>query len=220
MATTTTRLGLRKPATTDVVNVTTDISDNMDTIDSEVGIEVVTSFPTDPYAGKLVMRNDLGNQLYVFGGLVWLRIMVEEQQTAIMAPVEDWDTTGIASFTNMAYDAYTPTVSVTFTAPPSGIVYVTTTAALEGSAGTTAYVAWEMRENNVSGSIVHAATDDVKAVAQQDLFNHQGSTRTRATGLTPGNQYYARVMKRINQGGGSWGQIFYAGLLVEPAITS
>lgn len=34
MATTTTKLGLRKPAGTDLINVTTDISDNMDLIDA------------------------------------------------------------------------------------------------------------------------------------------------------------------------------------------
>jgi hypothetical protein len=36
MATSTTKLLLRKPATTDLVNVTTDISDNMDLIDSKL----------------------------------------------------------------------------------------------------------------------------------------------------------------------------------------
>lgn len=36
MATTTTNLGLRKPAKTDYVNVVTDLNDNMDTIDSSV----------------------------------------------------------------------------------------------------------------------------------------------------------------------------------------
>lgn len=36
MATTTTNLGLRKPAKTDYINVVTDLDDNMDTIDSSV----------------------------------------------------------------------------------------------------------------------------------------------------------------------------------------
>lgn len=43
MATTTATLGLRKPATTDTVNVTTDISDNMDLLDAAVAARVAKS---------------------------------------------------------------------------------------------------------------------------------------------------------------------------------
>lgn len=72
MATTTTKLSLRKPDTTDTVNVETDLNDNYDIIDTEMGTEVRTSFPASPYTGKLVMRSDLQNRIYSYNGTGWV----------------------------------------------------------------------------------------------------------------------------------------------------
>jgi hypothetical protein len=75
MATTTTRLSLRKPEDStpdDPVDVTTDISDNMDKIDTAAGMERVAAFPGAPYIGKPVMRSDQDDRLYVYNGTSWL----------------------------------------------------------------------------------------------------------------------------------------------------
>lgn len=74
MATTTTRLSLRKPATSDLVNVTTDISNNMDTIDAAVGFERLGAFPGAPYTGKPVMRSDLSDRLFAYNGSLWTKV--------------------------------------------------------------------------------------------------------------------------------------------------
>lgn len=44
MATSTTKVGLRKPALADLVNVTTDISNNMDLIDARIGSKVMVRY--------------------------------------------------------------------------------------------------------------------------------------------------------------------------------
>lgn len=62
MATTTTRLALRKPAGTDTVNVATDINASMDTIDTVVGFTNASSStrPSTPFTGQGVLESDTG----------------------------------------------------------------------------------------------------------------------------------------------------------------
>jgi hypothetical protein len=72
MATTTTRLALRKPAGSDNVNVTTDISDSMDKIDTAATFENLSSFPGSPFTGKSVQRSDLAQQPYYYTGFSWV----------------------------------------------------------------------------------------------------------------------------------------------------
>lgn len=72
MATFTTKLGLRKPATTDFVNVTTDISDSMDIIDNAIGFHRQASFPGSPYTGRALLRSDLSDNAFVYNGTVWM----------------------------------------------------------------------------------------------------------------------------------------------------
>lgn len=79
MATTTTRLGLRKPAGADNVNVTTDISDSMDKIDTAATMESLTSFPVAPFTGKTIQRSDLNNQPYFYTGSIWVPIAFNRQ---------------------------------------------------------------------------------------------------------------------------------------------
>lgn len=75
MATSTTRLSLRKPEPTDTVNVTTDIGGNMDVIDREMGMEVRSDFPVSPYNGKIVYRSDLGKS-YVYQTPSWRNLFL------------------------------------------------------------------------------------------------------------------------------------------------
>lgn len=69
MATTTTKLGMRKPAPSDAVDVTADISNNMDVLDVAVGTTVCTSStrPSTPYTGQKIYETDTGFQ-YIWNG--------------------------------------------------------------------------------------------------------------------------------------------------------
>ena len=73
MASLTSRLKLRKPATTDTVNVDTDLSANYDIIDLIAGYQVVTSGtrPSTPYVGQTIFETDT-NKNYMWNGTIWL----------------------------------------------------------------------------------------------------------------------------------------------------
>lgn len=75
MATTTTRLGLRKPATTDLITVGTDLDANYDLIDLAVGYTVCTSItrPATPYSGQAIYETDTA-RTYVRSGAAWLLV--------------------------------------------------------------------------------------------------------------------------------------------------
>lgn len=212
MATTTTRLNLRKPATSDTVNVTTDISNNMDTLDTAAGFERRTDFPSSPFTGKAVMRSDRSDRCYVYDGTNWEEVLI---RSAIMAVQQDFDETQVTT-TSTSYTSLSPAVEITFVAPPSGAVIVTVTANLECVSPSSAFASWEMRETDSSGTIKHSATDAVKAVCQQDDSLHQGSTRALASGLTAGTTYYVRVMCRSTSS--NTATFFYRGLMVEPVL--
>lgn len=61
----TSRVGLHQPAPTDLVNVTTDLNDNMDRLDAAVGFENVSDFPAAPFAGKAI---NFGSYAYFHNG--------------------------------------------------------------------------------------------------------------------------------------------------------
>lgn len=79
MATTTTRLGLRKPARTDLVAVLTDLDGNYDAIDAAVGITVCTSTtrPSTPYDGQSIYETDTHNRL-VWDGSGWVHLTIPQ----------------------------------------------------------------------------------------------------------------------------------------------
>lgn len=62
MASTTTRLGLRKPAPSDAVDVTADLSNNYDVLDASIGIIVCTNAtrPSVPFVGLEILETDTG----------------------------------------------------------------------------------------------------------------------------------------------------------------
>lgn len=68
--TTTPRLSLYKPAAVDNVNVTTDVNNNMDTLDLAPGFQVVTSTtrPSTPYSGKAIAESDTSYRSYFSNG--------------------------------------------------------------------------------------------------------------------------------------------------------
>ena len=72
MATSTARLGLRKPATSDTVDVALDIAASMDTLDLNYGFRVCTSGtrPGTPFQGQLIYETDTGDK-YFYNGTSW-----------------------------------------------------------------------------------------------------------------------------------------------------
>lgn len=77
MATTTTRLGLTKPATTDLVDVVVDLNTPYDVIDSVIPFVVCTSTtrPSVPYKGLAIYETDTHNHL-VWSGTLWIHVTV------------------------------------------------------------------------------------------------------------------------------------------------
>jgi hypothetical protein len=95
--------------------------------------------------------------------------------------------------------AGSPTVSVTFLAPTSGMAMIVIGMRCQDDAGSnTVYLDYEVRNNNVSGSVVFATG----AVERRlDLpgsgavtFQPNASKVSIVTGLTPGNTYFVRTM--------------------------
>lgn len=82
MATTTTRLGLRKPdpdpVTGDFVDAQLDVNDNMDNLDGKMPLVVCTSGtrPGSPYQGQPIFETDTGNVLF-HNGTGWKRLLSE-----------------------------------------------------------------------------------------------------------------------------------------------
>jgi hypothetical protein len=85
MATSTTRLALRKPdpdpVTGNNVNVATDVNDNMDKLDGVIGFTVCTSGtrPGSPFQGQPIFETDTGFAYVCVstGPAVWRRVSVE-----------------------------------------------------------------------------------------------------------------------------------------------
>jgi hypothetical protein len=82
MATTTTRLVLRKPdptpGTGDLVNASLDLNANWDKVDAAVGAVACTSGarPASPFNGQFARETDTGNLILWNGGL-WVRVFFE-----------------------------------------------------------------------------------------------------------------------------------------------
>lgn len=71
MATSTSKLGLTKPALTDNVDVTV-LNTNFDEIDTAAGFSIVTSAtrPASPWAGQVIFETDTGSS-FVWDGSEW-----------------------------------------------------------------------------------------------------------------------------------------------------
>ncbi len=119
MATSTTKLALRKPATTDNVSVETDLNANYDKIDAAIGTFVCTS-STRPttlnYAGRLIFETDTSRLLVRTSGGQWKTL---NGRTNIGSPV-----------TNTSLFAISNTSSLTD--PAVGLVCVTSAITSDG----------------------------------------------------------------------------------------
>lgn len=101
--------------------------------------------------------------------------------------------------TSGALSAGSPTVSVTFTAPTSGKALVSIgMRCRDDGAASSIVLDWELREDDVAGDVI-LATGSVDR--RMEISIDSASSRTfnwtrdyLATGLTPGQVYYIRLM--------------------------
>lgn len=75
MSSFTSRMQLRKPDTTDVVNVQTDVNNNFLNIDNCMNLFpcTISSRPANPYVGRLILLTDIG-QVQVWTGSAWFDV--------------------------------------------------------------------------------------------------------------------------------------------------
>lgn len=78
MSTLTSRVGLYKPAAdgTELVNVVTDLNNNLDKIDSWLGATICTSGtrPASPWSGQIIRESDTA-KMYVWSGSAWVQLL-------------------------------------------------------------------------------------------------------------------------------------------------
>lgn len=109
MASSTPKLQLRKPDGVDLVNVTTDINDNLDKLDANPGLKSVTTTQrnalagADLWAGRMVYDSTLG-KFFWYTGAAWFYVAGQEIS---------------ASETVVAYHAGTGNIDMAATATPA-----------------------------------------------------------------------------------------------------
>jgi hypothetical protein len=138
--------------------------------------------------------------------------VVAAGQTIYALDFPDAKTDVEVSFLNTTSTSYTAAVTggtsadcaVVFVAPTSGRVLLLYTTTLDNSSGGFTYAAPEVRTGSTigSGSTVLAANDDY-------AIKNEGSLQVRfgghylLTGLTPGQEYNARLMHRVSANTGT-----------------
>ncbi|MEU9871100.1 hypothetical protein AB0C87_24935 [Actinomadura sp. NPDC048021] len=108
-------------------------------------------------------------------------------------------------------------VSSTFVAPPSGNIAVTVFTQSEAESPAYSSMSFEIRENNATGAVFLAASDEW-AAGSQDQYWAGSSRRKLVVGLTPGATYFIRTMHRSSTSGRT-ASFFFRSLLVEPVYT-
>jgi hypothetical protein len=168
VATTTTRLALRKPASGDTVNVSTDIGASMDTLDAAVGATNVTAAtrPGSPFTGQFIVETDT-NRTYVYDGgwlLVGSMVAIKTtdntvNNTATLAsdsqltlPVEASTTYALEMYLDYS-SATTPDAKVSLSVPASATWSVAPNGLLTSVAATSGSI--ETASVTTSGSITY-----------------------------------------------------------------
>jgi hypothetical protein len=174
-----------------------------------------TDRPAIPLPGEKIWRTDL--DLYeVWDGSAWRVLGPPPAATSF---TEGTDLTGI---TGTGFAAGSPACATTFTAPPSGGVFVTVTGRLAQSInGNQTILGWEIRTGAVigSGTVVVSASDDLALITSRPVNSGASSYlaashRSPLFGLTPGTTYNIRTMHRVTGGSGA---LERRALIVEPA---
>lgn len=132
------------------------------------------------------------------------------------------DTTTISNITETTYTVGSPEVGVTFVAPTTGRVKITVGGGLRNNAANSDRIALapQVFLGTSSGTEVLAPTVfrgvSSEGIATAGDYAYRGRT-TLLEGLTPGSEYYARVMYIKFGTAGSTPDISARDILVEPA---
>ncbi|MFD9445518.1 hypothetical protein ACFWBR_42265 [Streptomyces sp. NPDC060006] len=132
------------------------------------------------------------------------------------------DGTSISNITDVTYVPGTPEVGVTFTAPTTGRVKISVGGGLRNNAANSDRVglAPQVFEDDTSGLEVLVPTVlrgvSSEGIATAGDFAYRGHT-TLLDGLTPGQEYYARVMHIKFGTAGTTVDISARDILVAPA---
>lgn len=140
-----------------------------------------------------------------------------------MRPVMSEDTTDL-SFTNTVGAVGSPAVGVSFTAPPSGCVWVNVSGNIAQSTnGNNTYLSYELRTGTTqgSGTVIQGFSSDRalgagKAVVTSGPNETVATRRVYVTGLTAGAGYNVRLGHWCNPAGS--GTVYFRQLVVEPVV--
>lgn len=159
MATFTSRLGLRKPDTSDIVNVQTDINNNFLAIDNGINLFpcTISSRPATPYVGKLILLTDL-QKVQVWTGVAWEDIGVSASP-GIAGRVGFTTITADTALQSSGSGETGPHMSITFTADTNKrywVEYLVGTAT-DGTGGSRVDIRGKLRRA-AGGSVTTAGT--------------------------------------------------------------
>ncbi len=127
--------------------------------------------------------------------------------------VEVIETTTIADISSTSYAAGSPQCSVTFTAATSGRAKVDFWSRMQGDGTFRVFVAIEVRETNVSGAVVEAASD-TEALQGVTVGPTSYAGFMLLSGLTAGATYFVRTMHKV--AGGTTSDVFTRRIIVTP----
>lgn len=175
MATFTPNYNLRKPDSTDDVEVSTDLNANYDIIDDRMKltdnkVRTAASFPVAPLEGHMCYRSDQ-DKLYVYSGTAWLEIY---PRSAYKARIRATNTQAIAASTptTVTFDTNDYNVGMTVTLDSESITITQTGVyCIKGS------VSWISDGTNGDGIfLVRILRNDVTIA--YTAFNHVGLDAT------------------------------------------
>jgi hypothetical protein len=152
---------------------------------------------TNPLTGQLAMAND-GPQLYRYDGAAWSKYPSATSAAVVgdLANVSRGTTTSNTYTSSLTTSTDDP-VSVTFTAPSTGAVWVNMTPRIAPTSGES-FVSFQI--TNTSTSAVVVAAIDSNSVSSAYNGPVRSTGRRYVTGLTPGTQYTCTMMFRAASG--------------------
>ncbi|GIF08646.1 hypothetical protein [Actinoplanes siamensis] len=216
----TANLSLPYPSLSSAPNVPQDIQNLAAALDAKVGGVILCTSATRPTGrhGAVIYETDT-RTFRLYDGTNWLRLSMVNESTSGRVN-EPTDITGISS---TSPTAGTPVCGLSFTAPPSGAVYVTVGGRIESSSGgNETRLGFEIRAGNAIGSgTVTLGPDFTRALTVGTAVNTSQPAVLNASlrypvDLTPGTVYNVRTMHWVT--GASNGAVIHRTLIVEPAL--
>lgn len=129
------------------------------------------------------------------------------------------DNTDINNVTNTSFTVGSPEVSVTFIAPLSGRVLVINGGGCRNNTGADQmFIDSEIRVTNSSGTQIRgpSVTGEGTISCADESTAHEYKSRAYVrSGLTPGQQYFARILYRTTSGGGT-ADVAARSIIVQP----